>query len=143
MEYLQLGNSDIKVSRFCLGCMSFGDPASTMHAWTLNPDQSETIIKHALDLGINFIDTANTYSAGTSEEYLGRAIKKISLATKSYWQQKSILTKDTYQKPQLKGKSMDRLNDLALTMSIYTSFIALTIQHQWKKQCKLYTILSR
>ncbi|OCG60169.1 aldo/keto reductase [Gilliamella sp. GillExp13] len=91
MEYLQLGNSEIKVSRLCLGCMSFGDPASKMHAWTLNPDQSETIIKHALDLGINFIDTANTYSAGTSEEYLGRAIKKniardkVILATKVYF----------------------------------------------------------
>ena len=54
MEYTQLGNSGIKVSRFCLGCMSFGDPASNMHAWTLDPDASETIIKHALDLGINF-----------------------------------------------------------------------------------------
>ncbi|OCG75108.1 aldo/keto reductase [Gilliamella sp. Occ4-3] len=91
MEYLQLGNSEIKVSRLCLGCMSFGDPASKMHAWTLNPDQSETIIKHALDLGINFIDTSNTYSAGTSEEYLGRAIKKniardkVILATKVYF----------------------------------------------------------
>ncbi|NUF50451.1 aldo/keto reductase [Gilliamella sp. ESL0250] len=91
MEYLQLGNSNIQVSRICLGCMSFGDPASKMHPWTLNPDQSEVIIKHALDLGINFIDTANTYSAGTSEEYLGRAIKKniarekVILATKVYF----------------------------------------------------------
>ncbi|OCG23555.1 oxidoreductase [Gilliamella sp. App2-1] len=91
MEYLHLGNSDIQVSRFCLGCMSFGDPASKMHAWTLNPDESEAIIKHALDLGINFIDTANTYSAGTSEEYVGRAIKKniarekVILATKVYF----------------------------------------------------------
>ncbi|MWP62181.1 aldo/keto reductase [Gilliamella sp. Pas-s25] len=91
MEYLQLGNSNIQVSRICLGCMSFGDPASKMHAWTLNPDESEAIIKHALDLGINFIDTANTYSAGTSEEYLGRAIKKniprekVVLATKVYF----------------------------------------------------------
>ncbi|MWN30834.1 MULTISPECIES: aldo/keto reductase [unclassified Gilliamella] len=91
MEYLQLGNSDIQVSRFCLGCMSFGDPASKMHAWTLNADESEAIIKHALDLGINFIDTANTYSAGTSEEYLGRALKKniardkVILATKVYF----------------------------------------------------------
>lgn len=91
MDYVKLGNTDIKVSRFCLGCMSFGDPASKMHAWTLNPDESETIIKHALDLGINFIDTANTYSAGTSEEYVGRAIKrniqrdKVVLATKVYF----------------------------------------------------------
>ena len=55
MEYVRLGNSDIQVSRFCLGCMSFGDPASKMHAWTLNADESEKIIRHALDLGINFL----------------------------------------------------------------------------------------
>lgn len=91
MDYLKLGNSDITVPRFCLGCMSFGDPASKMHAWTLNPDESEAIIKHALDLGINFFDTANIYSGGTSEEYLGRAIKnniardKVVLATKVYF----------------------------------------------------------
>ena len=91
MDYIKLGNSDIEVSRFCLGCMTFGDPASKMHDWTLNPDQSETIIKHALDLGINFIDTANTYSSGTSEEYVGRALKrniardKVILATKVYF----------------------------------------------------------
>lgn len=91
MEYAELGKSGIKVSRFCLGCMSFGDPASKMHAWTLDPDESEKIIRHALDLGINFFDTANTYSAGTSEEYLGRAIKrnaardKVVLASKVYF----------------------------------------------------------
>lgn len=91
MEYVKLGNSDIKVSRFCLGCMSFGDPASQMHAWTLNPEESEKIIRHALDSGINFFDTANCYSAGTSEEYLGRALKKyakrqdVVIATKVYF----------------------------------------------------------
>jgi 1-deoxyxylulose-5-phosphate synthase len=91
MNYLKLGNSDINVSRFCLGCMSFGDPASKMHAWTLDPDKSEMMIKHALDLGINFFDTANSYSGGTSEEYLGRAIKKniarekVVIATKVYF----------------------------------------------------------
>ena len=91
MEYIKLGNSSLEVSRFCLGCMSFGDPASNMHAWTLNPEDSEKIIKHALDLGINFFDTANGYSSGTSEEYLGRAIKnnvsrdKVVLASKVYF----------------------------------------------------------
>lgn len=91
MEYAKLGNSGIVVSRLCVGCMSFGDPASKMHAWTLNPQESEDIIKHALFLGINFFDTANCYSAGTSEEYLGRAIKnnaardKVVLATKVYF----------------------------------------------------------
>ena len=91
MEYTKLGNSGIEVSRLCLGCMSFGDPASNMHAWTLDPDRSEAIIRHALDLGINFFDTANCYSAGTSEEYLGRAIRrnvareKVVLASKVYF----------------------------------------------------------
>lgn len=88
MQYTKLGNSGIEISRLCLGCMSFGDPASQMHAWTLDPAKSEEIIKHALDLGINFFDTANCYSAGTSEEYLGRAIRnnvardKVVLASK-------------------------------------------------------------
>lgn len=91
MEYVKLADSKLNVSRFCLGCMSFGDPASKMHAWTLNPDDSERIIKHALELGINFFDTANVYSAGTSEEYLGRAIKRnvargdVYLASKVYF----------------------------------------------------------
>ncbi len=79
MKYTTLGSSGIHVSQLCVGCMSFGDPASNMHAWTLDPAQSDAIIRHALDLGINFFDTANTYSAGTSEEYLGRAIKTARL----------------------------------------------------------------
>ena len=91
MEYVKLGNSDLTVSRLCLGCMSFGDTASKMHAWTLDANESEKIIRHALDLGINFFDTANGYSAGTSEEYLGRAIRnnvardKVVLASKVYF----------------------------------------------------------
>lgn len=99
MEYVKLGNSGIDVSRFCLGCMSFGDPASKMHAWTLNAQESEKIIKHALDLGINFFDTANGYSAGTSEEYLGRALKnnvardKVVIASKVYYNE-GHLSKD-------------------------------------------------
>lgn len=90
MEYTKLGNSDIEVSKLCVGCMSFGK-AGTMHDWTLDEERSEAIIKHALDLGINFFDTANGYSAGTSEEYLGRAIKKniardkVVLASKVYF----------------------------------------------------------
>ena len=91
MEYTKLGNTDIEVSRLCIGCMSFGDPASNMHAWTLNLEETEKIIKKSLNLGINFFDTANCYSAGTSEEYLGRALKnniardKVVIATKVYF----------------------------------------------------------
>ena len=76
MEYTKLGNTDITVSKLCVGCMSFGK-AGTMHDWTLNEADSEKVIEHALSLGINFFDTANGYSAGTSEEYLGQAIRKL------------------------------------------------------------------
>lgn len=75
MEYTRIGHTDIEVSRICLGCMSFGK-AGTMHDWTLDEKASEEVIKYALDRGINFFDTANGYSAGTSEEYLGKALKK-------------------------------------------------------------------
>ena len=90
MEYAKLGNTDIEVSRICVGCMSFGK-AGTMHDWTLNEEESEKVIQHALNLGINFFDTANGYSAGTSEEYLGKAIRdniardKVVIASKVYF----------------------------------------------------------
>lgn len=90
MQYTKLGNTDITISKLCVGCMSFGK-AGTMHDWTLDESDSEKVIRHALDLGINFFDTANGYSAGTSEEYLGRAIKKniardqVVIASKVYF----------------------------------------------------------
>lgn len=90
MQYTKLGNTDIEVSKLCIGCMSFGK-AGTMHDWTLNEEKSEEIVKRALSLGINFFDTANGYSEGTSEEYLGKAIKnnvsrdKVVIASKVYF----------------------------------------------------------
>ena len=90
MEYAKLGNTDIEVSKLCVGCMSFGK-VGTMHDWTLNEEESEKVIQHALNLGINFFDTANGYSAGTSEEYLGKAIRnniardKVVIASKVYF----------------------------------------------------------
>lgn len=75
MKYTTLGNSDLKVSKVCLGCMGFGDAQKGMHSWTLTEDKSREIIKYALDNGINFFDTAMAYQGGTSEEFLGRAIK--------------------------------------------------------------------
>jgi 1-deoxyxylulose-5-phosphate synthase len=75
MEYVRLGRSGLKVSRLCLGCMTYGSPESGKHAWTLPEDQSRPLIRQALESGINFFDTANIYSAGSSEEILGRAIR--------------------------------------------------------------------
>ena len=90
MEYSKIGNTDIEVSKLCVGCMSFGK-AGTMHDWTLDEAESEKVIKHALDLGYNFFDTSNGYSAGTSEQYLGKALKKniardkVVIASKVYF----------------------------------------------------------
>lgn len=90
MEYVKLGNTGLDVSRFCLGCMSFGVAERWIHPWVLDEDNSRPIIKKALDLGINFFDTANVYSDGTSEEIVGKALKdyanrdEIVLATKVY-----------------------------------------------------------
>src|SRR5688572_4966820 len=88
MEYVRLGSTGIKVSRICLGCMGFGDATRWIHKWVLNEENSRPIIKKALEMGINFFDTANVYSIGASEEILGRALKdfakrnQVILATK-------------------------------------------------------------
>lgn len=91
MEYVKLGNTGLDVSRICLGCMGFGDAERWVHQWVLNEENSRPIIKKSLELGINFFDTANVYSDGTSEEIVGRALKdyanrdEIVLATKVHF----------------------------------------------------------
>ncbi len=75
MEYAKLGNTGLEVSRICLGCMGFGDAQRWIHQWVLNEEDSRPVIQKALELGINFFDTANVYSLGASEEILGRALR--------------------------------------------------------------------
>jgi 1-deoxyxylulose-5-phosphate synthase len=75
VEYVKLGRTGLEVSRVCLGCMSYGDPSRGAHPWTLGEEQSRPFIRHALELGITFFDTANVYSEGSSEEILGRALR--------------------------------------------------------------------
>lgn len=90
MDYINLGQSGLKVSRICLGCMSYGDPNKWIHSWVLNEEEGRPFIKAALEKGINFFDTANVYSLGASEEILGRAIRdfarrdEVVIATKVY-----------------------------------------------------------
>jgi len=91
MEYVKLGNTGLDVSRLCLGCMGFGVADRWIHPWVLDEERSRPIIKNALERGINFFDTANVYSDGTSEEIVGRALKdyanrdEIVLATKVHF----------------------------------------------------------
>ncbi|OZG69415.1 aldo/keto reductase [Bifidobacterium eulemuris] len=75
MDYVRLGNSDLMVSRICMGCMGFGNASQGQHSWTLDEERSREIIKRGLDLGVNFFDTAIAYQNGTSEQYLGRALR--------------------------------------------------------------------
>ncbi len=75
MKYTKLGKSDLTVSRICMGCMGFGNAATGQHSWTVDEAQTRDIIRHGLDLGINFYDTAIAYQNGTSEQYVGRALR--------------------------------------------------------------------
>ena len=125
MEYITLGTSDLKVSKICLGCMSFGKKTKTW-PWTLNQEQTDIMIKKALDLGINFFDTANCYGEGTSEEYIGNSFKKfvknrsdIVVATKVRWNE-GQLSKEAIFK-EIEG-SLKRLQ---------MDYIDLYIIHRW------------
>src|SRR5688500_18330361 len=92
MEYARLGSTGMDVSRICLGCMGFGDAERWVHKWVLDEENSRPIIQKALELGINFFDTANVYSIGRSEEILGRALRdfadrdEVVIATKLHGQ---------------------------------------------------------
>ena len=91
MKYVNLGRTGLKVSRLCLGCMSYGTPERGAHPWTLDEAQSRPFFRRALELGINFFDTSNSYSDGTSEEILGRAVRDLArrdevvIATKVFY----------------------------------------------------------
>ena len=78
MKYAKLGNSDLQVSRICMGCMGFGNAATGQHSWTVDETRSREIVRRGLELGVNFFDTAIGYQNGTSEEYLGRALKDLA-----------------------------------------------------------------
>ena len=75
MKYVKLGSSELEVSRICLGCMGFGDPQAGQHSWTVDEEATREIVKRSLDAGINFFDTAIAYQGGTSEQYVGRALR--------------------------------------------------------------------
>ena len=78
MQYTTLGNSDLNVSRICMGCMGFGDPTIGQHSWTLDEEASRDIIRHGLENGINFFDTAIAYQLGSSERYVGKALRDMA-----------------------------------------------------------------
>ena len=128
MEYARLGNTGMKVSRICLGCMGFGDATRWVHKWVLDEENSRPIIQKALELGINFFDTANIYSIGASEETLGRALKDFAKRDEVV-----IATK-------LHGKMSDTPNGGGLSRKAVLSEIDQSLQRLGTDYVDLYQI---
>lgn len=130
MEYIKFGNTDMTVSRLCLGCMGFGDAGSGQHGWTVGQEQAEEIIGTAIDKGINFFDTAAVYQNGTCEEVIGRALKVLAkrkdliLATK-------FVPRTELQRQTVMGKQ-HVLNSLDASLKrLDTDYVDLYIYHMW------------
>ncbi|RAX54991.1 aldo/keto reductase [Helicobacter sp. 16-1353] len=125
MKYIKLGQSDLSVSRICLGCMTFGKPQSSNQTWLLDQAKSDEMIKRSLELGINFFDTANTYNGGTSEEFLGKAIKKFAKR-----EDVILATKVHFNEGKLSYKAIKREIDGSLKR-LGTDYVDLYITHRF------------
>ncbi|WP_296875082.1 aldo/keto reductase [uncultured Methanobrevibacter sp.] len=141
MQYTRLGNSNLKVSRICMGCMGFGDPNNGMHTWTLPEEESIEIINKGLDNGINFFDTAIGYQNGTSEQYVGRAIREnaardeIVVATKFLPRSEEDIKNNVTGQQHIHNMVDKSLSNLGL------DYIDLYIYHMWDYNTPLYDIL--
>lgn len=141
MQYTKLGNSELKVSRICMGCMGFGDAKNGQHSWTLDEEHSREIIRRGLDLGVNFFDTAIGYQSGTSEQYVGRAIRDFAkredvvLATKFLPRTQEEISAG------ISGQQhIERMIDTSLK-NLGMDYVDLYIYHMWDYETPLYDIM--
>ena len=141
MQYIQLGNSELKVSRICMGCMGFGDAQNGQHSWTLDEGRSREIIKRGLELGVNFFDTAIAYQSGTSEQYLGQAVrnfarrKDVVIATKFLPRTNEEIAAGVTGQRHIEQMANTSLKNLGL------DYIDLYIYHMWDYETPLYDIM--
>ena len=141
MNYVKLGNSDLNVSRICLGCMGFGNATTGQHSWTLGEEDSREIIKHALDSGINFFDTAIVYQQGSSEKFVGRALKdftkrdEVIVATKFLPRTPEEIENKISGQTHIKNSLNQSLKNLGM------DFVDLYIYHMWDYQTPIFEIL--
>ena len=141
MRYTKLGNSDLNVSRICMGCMGFGDPNNGMHTWTLNEEESRKIIKAGIDNGINFFDTAIGYQNGTSEQYVGKAIKDFADREDMVIATKFLPRTEDEIKNNVSGQDhIKKMVDTSLS-NLNLDYIDLYIYHMWDYNTPLYDIL--
>ena len=141
MKYTQLGSSDLKVSRICMGCMGFGDAANGQHSWTVDEAHSREIIQRGLELGVNFFDTAIGYQSGTSEQYLGRALRdfarreEVVVATKFLPRANEEIAAGISGQAHIRRMLEKSLQNLGM------DYVDLYIYHMWDYQTPLYDIL--
>ena len=141
MKYIKLGNSELNVSRICMGCMGFGNAKEGQHSWTLDEEHSREIIKRGLDLGVNFYDTAIGYQSGTSEQYVGRALRnfakrdEVIVATKFLPRTQEEIEAGISGQQHIEKMVNKSLENLGM------EYIDLYIYHMWDYQTPIYDIL--
>lgn len=141
MKYTKLGNSELNVSRICMGCMGFGDAGNGQHSWTLDETHSREIIKRGLDLGVNFFDTAISYQSGTSEQYVGRALRDFAKRDEVVVATKFLPRTDADIEAGISGQQhIERMVNKSLE-NLGMNHIDLYIYHMWDHRTPVYDIL--
>lgn len=141
MEYTKLGNSDLTISRICMGCMGFGEAGNGQHSWTVDEEDSRKIIKKGLELGINFFDTAIAYQSGTSEQYLGRAIRDFANRDDVVIATKFLPRTNEEIVAGISGqKHIEKMLDKSL-QNLGMNYVDLYIYHMWDYNTPLYDIM--
>lgn len=141
MKYTKLGNSELRVSRICMGCMGFGDAQNGQHSWTLDEAHSRQMIRRGLELGVNFFDTAISYQSGTSEQYLGRALRdyanrdEVIVATKFLPRTNAEIEAGVSGQAHIRRMLEKSLQNLGM------DHVDLYIYHMWDYQTPLYDIM--
>lgn len=141
MKYTKLGNSELNVSRICMGCMGFGEAKNGQHSWTLDEEHSREIIRRGLDLGVNFYDTAIAYQSGTSEQYVGRALRDFAkredvvVATKFLPRTPDEIERGITGQQHIENMINTSLSNLSM------DYVDLYIHHMWDWNTPIYDIL--
>lgn len=141
MQYTKLGNSDLKVSRICMGCMGFGDRTKGQHSWTIDEEHSREIMKRGLELGVNFFDTAIGYQNGTSEQYVGRALRDFAKRENVVVATKFLpRTQEDIEAGITGQRHIEQMIDKSL-VNLGMDYVDLYIYHMWDYQTPLYDIM--
>ena len=141
MKYTKLGLSDLNVSRICMGCMGFGDAANGQHSWTIDEEHSREIIRRGLELGVNFYDTAIGYQSGTSEQYVGRALRDFAKRDEVVVATKFLPRTPADIEAGITGQQhIERMINKSLE-NLGMDYVDLYIYHMWDWNTPIYDIL--